>query len=78
MFEVTASGMKLESVDTAHCGLVSLMMNSDGFEHYRVDRQLVLGVDLKQLAKVLKCANNDDSITLSVCSVVCCCVINTG
>lgn len=66
VLEITSSGIKLDSVDSAHCGLVSLLLNSDGFEHYRCDRQIVIGLDLKQIAKVLKCANNDDSVTMSV------------
>jgi len=31
---------------------------------YRCDRNISLGLDLKSLAKVLKCANSDDTVTI--------------
>ena len=51
-------------MDTSHVSLVSLMLNADGFEHYRCDRNLSMGMNLNNMAKLLKCANNDDVITL--------------
>merc|ERR1712137_353988 len=40
------------------------MGRSDGFEHYRCDRNLSLGMNLSALSKMLKCAGNDDIITV--------------
>lgn len=51
-------------MDTSHVTLVSLMMRDDGFEHYRCDRSLSLGLNFASITKVLKCATNDDVITL--------------
>jgi proliferating cell nuclear antigen len=53
-----------QAMDTSHVSLVSLLMRDDGFEHYRCDRTLALGLNLQSIQKVLKCAGNDDSITL--------------
>jgi proliferating cell nuclear antigen len=36
----------------------------DGFEKYRVDRPLTLGLSITNLAKVMKLVNANDSITL--------------
>ncbi len=44
--------------------LVSLLVGEDAFQTYRCDRNITLGVDLSSLAKVLKCGNNSDSLTL--------------
>mmetsp|Transcript_13166 Transcript_13166/g.31946 ORF Transcript_13166/g.31946 Transcript_13166/m.31946 type:complete len:260 (-) Transcript_13166:229-1008(-) len=63
-FDVSSSGLALQAMDTSHVSLVSLLMRDDGFEHYRCDRTLALGLNLQSIQKVLKCAGNDDSITL--------------
>jgi proliferating cell nuclear antigen len=51
-------------MDSSHVALVSLLLRSDGFEHYRCDRNLTLGINLGSMAKILKCAGNDDVLTL--------------
>ena len=51
-------------MDSSHVALVSLNLSMDGFEHYRADTNMVLGVSINNLAKVMKLANNDDQITL--------------
>ena len=43
-----------------------LQLRSDGFEHYRCDRNLSMGINLNNMAKMLKCANNDDTVTMKV------------
>ena len=39
-------------------------MRDDDFEHFRCDRSISLGINLLSIKKVLKCANDDDSVTL--------------
>jgi len=51
-------------MDSSHVALVSLNLSMDGFEHYRADSNMVLGVSIANLAKVMKLADNTDSITL--------------
>ncbi|KAI0978087.1 hypothetical protein GJ496_006298 [Pomphorhynchus laevis] len=63
-WDCTPSGIHLQAMDSFHTTLVSLMLKSDGFENYRCDRNLSLSVNLSSMAKILKCASNDDSITL--------------
>ncbi|XP_030377026.1 proliferating cell nuclear antigen [Scaptodrosophila lebanonensis] len=59
------SGIQLQAMDDSHVSLVELSLSSEGFEKYRCDRNLSLGLHLDMLAKVLKCANNDDAVTIS-------------
>ena len=51
-------------MDSSHVALVSLTLGSMGFEEYRADRAMTLGISVTNLAKVLKLASNDDKITL--------------
>jgi len=63
-FECSASGMSLQAMDAAHVSLVALLLRKDGFEDYRCDRNITLGINLDAMTKVLKCAGNDDSVTM--------------
>jgi proliferating cell nuclear antigen len=63
-WDCNESGIALQAMDSAHVALVSLLLRSDGFEPYRCDRNLTLGLNVGTMAKVLKCAGMDDKITL--------------
>jgi proliferating cell nuclear antigen len=58
-------GLSLQAMDGSHVALVSLNLSMEGFEHYRADTAMVLGVNVAMLAKVMKLADANDSITLS-------------
>jgi len=51
-------------MDSSHVSLVSLKLDSDGFEHFRCDRSFSMGMNLANMNKMLKCAGNDDIITI--------------
>ena len=61
-------------MDSSHVALVSLLLSAEGFQSYRSDKPLTLGIhyqfkvsiglNMGNLAKVMKLAGNDDSITL--------------
>ena len=51
-------------MDTSHVSLVSMTIRSDGFDHFRCDRPLSMGMNLGNMAKMLKCAGNEDIITM--------------
>ncbi|KAL2644292.1 hypothetical protein R1flu_011879 [Riccia fluitans] len=63
-FDCSESGFSLQAMDSSHVALVALLLRSDGFEHYRCDRNLSMGMNLTNMAKLLKCAGNDDIITI--------------
>jgi len=52
-------------MDGSHVALVSLNLSMEGFEHYRADTSMVLGLNVGTLAKIMKLADPTDSITLS-------------
>lgn len=51
-------------MDNSHVSLVSLTLRCNGFEKFRCDRNLSMGMNLANMAKILKCANNDDIVTI--------------
>jgi len=51
-------------MDNSHVALVAVKLEKDGFQRYRCDRPMPLGVNLGSLTKVLKCAKDDDMVTL--------------
>ncbi|CAJ0838752.1 10374_t:CDS:2 [Entrophospora sp. SA101] len=63
-FDCSEAGIALQAMDNSHIALVSLLLNSDIFSTYRCDRGFSLGVNLTTFNKLLKCAGNDDAITL--------------
>ena len=48
----------------AQSDLLCVQLRSDGFEHFRCDRSLSMGVSLGNMAKILKCMGNDDILTM--------------
>ncbi len=51
-------------MDSAHVSLVALKLNESGFESYRCDKPITLGINLVDFSKILKMALNDDTLTL--------------
>ncbi|ORZ20367.1 proliferating cell nuclear antigen [Absidia repens] len=63
-FDCNDSGIALQAMDNSHVALVAMMLRSDGFDPYRCDRNLPLGINLTSLNKILKCARPTDITTL--------------
>lgn len=63
-WDCSSTGISLQAMDTSHVSLVFLELNSDGFEPYRCDKNVTLGISMKSITTILKCAGNDDSVTL--------------
>ena len=51
-------------MDNSHVALVSMMLKSESFSPFRCDRNIALGINLTSLQKVLRCAQNEDILTL--------------
>merc|ERR1712002_156133 len=58
------SGIQLQAMDNSHVSLVSLNLRAEGFDKYRCDRNLVMGMNLASMSTILKCAANDDIVTI--------------
>jgi len=63
-FDCASTGFSLQAMDSSHVALVALLLRSEGFEHFRCDRNISMGMNLTSMAKMLKCAGNDDIITI--------------
>ncbi|KAL3287424.1 hypothetical protein HHI36_001896 [Cryptolaemus montrouzieri] len=63
-FDCSESGIQLQAMDISHVSLVSLMLKSNGFDKYRCDRNITMGMNLASMSKIFKCANNDDTVTI--------------
>ncbi|ORY27996.1 proliferating cell nuclear antigen, N-terminal domain-domain-containing protein [Naematelia encephala] len=62
--DCTDEGIALQAMDNSHVALVSLKLVAEQFESYRCDRNMPLGVNLTSLTKILKCAKDNDVVTL--------------
>ncbi|CAF0829592.1 unnamed protein product [Didymodactylos carnosus] len=65
-WECSGNGITLQAMDSSHVALVSLVLRSDGFETYRCDRNMSLGISLTSMSKVLKMMGKDDTLTIRV------------
>jgi len=63
-FDCNDSGIALQAMDNSHVALVSMMLKSESFSPFRCDRNIALGINLTSLQKVLRCAQNEDILTL--------------
>ncbi|XP_027368620.1 proliferating cell nuclear antigen-like [Abrus precatorius] len=64
-FDCSTSGFSLQAMDSSHVALVAILLRSDGFEHYRCDRNLSMGINFNNLSKMLRCVTNDDIISIT-------------
>jgi len=63
-FDCSNSGMSLQAMDQSHVSLVAVMLKSEGFESYTCERNISLGIVIESMCKILKCASNDDKLTI--------------
>jgi len=63
-FDCSSSGITCQAMDSSHVCLCSVLLRAEAFDPYRCDRNLTLGLNCVTMSKILKCAGNDESITL--------------
>uniref|UniRef100_A0A2R8ZIB0 DNA sliding clamp PCNA n=1 Tax=Pan paniscus TaxID=9597 RepID=A0A2R8ZIB0_PANPA len=63
---ISLSSVNLQSMDSSHVSLVQFTLPSEGFDTYRCDCNLAMGVNLTIMSKILKCAGNEDIVTLRI------------
>jgi len=49
-WDCNSTGMSLQAMDSSHVSLVSLSLRSDGFDTYRCDRNISMGINLARSA----------------------------
>lgn len=47
-FDCSDSGIQLQAMDDAHVSLVSMCLKSSGFDKFRCDRNLSMGINLER------------------------------
>ncbi|XP_043705372.1 proliferating cell nuclear antigen-like [Telopea speciosissima] len=63
-FDCSATSFTLQGMDSSHVALRALLLRSEGFYLYCCDRNLSMGMNLNNMSNMLKCAGNEDIITL--------------
>merc|ERR1711931_244927 len=64
VWDVSAQGLSLQSMDSSHVSLVQVTLRTEGFETFRCDKNLALGVNMDTMGKLMKCADNGDLLGL--------------
>lgn len=62
--DCTPSGISMQSMDRANVVLVVFQLKAAGFDSYRCDRSIALGVAMTSLSKIMKCGSAEDAVTL--------------
>lgn len=63
-FDCDDNGIQLQAMDSSHVSLVSLTLRADGFDKYRCDRNISMGMNLGSMSKILKCTSEKDTVTM--------------
>ncbi|CEH18343.1 proliferating cell nuclear antigen [Ceraceosorus bombacis] len=63
-FDCNEEGIRMQAMDNSHVALSSVELRSDGFAPYRCDRPMSIGVSLVSLTKIIKTADNNDTVTI--------------
>ena len=53
-WDCSDTGIQLQAMDNSHVSLVSVNLRHDGFDKFRCDRQLSMGMNLDSMSKILK------------------------
>jgi len=54
----------IQCMDSSHVSLVAVALQSGGFQHYRCDRPLSLGINTQNMAKIFKMMGKEDVVVL--------------
>ena len=62
--ECTDEEISMQCMDSAHVSLVAIQLQANAFEQFRCDRNLSLGFNSENMAKVLKMMGKEDELVL--------------
>merc|ERR1712107_912062 len=63
-FDCSEKGLQVQSMDSSHVALVSLMLRESAFADFKCDRPTSLGMNVDSLSKVFKICGPNDSLKL--------------
>lgn len=62
----TSEGIKIIALDTAHVTLVHMFLPAENFEEYSCETDVIAGVNLSNMHKLLKSVTNNDSLRMTI------------
>ena len=62
----TAQGVKVVSLDTAHVTLINMFLPAENFEEYSCETDIIAGINLSNMYKLLKSVTNNDSLRMRI------------
>ena len=62
----TAQGIKVISLDTAHVTLINMFLPAENFEEYSCETDIIAGINLSNMYKLLKSVTNNDSLRMKI------------
>jgi len=63
-FDCSEKGMQVQSMDSSHVALVSLLLRESAFADFKCDRATSLGMNIDSLSKIFKICGSNDSLKL--------------
>merc|ERR1739845_335998 len=63
-FDCSEKGLQVQSMDSSHVALVSLLLRESAFKDFKCDRPTSLGMNVDSLGKILKMCGPNDSLKL--------------
>jgi len=63
-FDCSEKGIQVQSMDSSHVALVSLLLRESAFSEFKCERPTSLGMNVDSLAKILKMCGPADSLKL--------------
>jgi len=63
-FDCSEKGLQVQSMDSSHVALVSLLLRESAFTDFKCDRDTSLGMNVESLAKIFKMCGPADSLKL--------------
>jgi len=64
-FDCREQGMSLQAMDSSHVSLVSMLLRAEGFEPWKCENSVQIGIHMEHLTKLLKCMTNKDSVEIN-------------
>jgi len=61
-FDCSEKGLQVQSMDSSHVALVSLLLRESAFAEFKCERPTSLGMNVDSLAKILKMCSPNDSL----------------
>jgi len=63
-FDCSEKGLQVQSMDSSHVALVSLLLRESAFAEFKCDRPTSLGMNIDSLSKIFKMCGPSDSLKL--------------